>query len=748
MKSPVRALPVMGALVVPSACTSPVSHADAVRELEGKFGEHAARILAGSPWLAEGDGWSSSYDPVRTIDASVPSQAEGAIAFALQGMHVEVHQLSCAGRRELHGSAIVTVCRDASSFLHVSAAGYEDWLLSPWEAVAHEPVVRWRVDGAILRQHGRSIDLYDAEGNARISVSAPLAYDCTGRPLGARLVVSDLDGFFVALDEDACGPVLIDPAWVPAGAMAQSRAVHTLTRLLDGRVLVAGGAQSVSIVLSTAELWDPSTTTWSSAAPMAEPRYEHTATLMPGGSVLVAAGSDASFDLLNVNAELYDAVTDTWSSAGTCMASHADGAAVLLPDGSVVVAGGDLDPLAPVVDRYDPTTNSWSAVTPPPPGYILSISGIMLDNGLALFTGVGSAGAPGPTPAGLYDYVNNSWSLTPLMTSIRSDAAIAALPNGHVLVVGGGDPLGSAEVYDLATNTWTAVAPMAVPRHLHTAATLPDGRVIVVGGRQGDFMYTATTEIYDEASDSWAPGPTMSIDRTAHDMVNLGGGQLLVAGGTSNTIPLATTELLKDGRANGTPCARGSDCATGFCVDGVCCNTACDAGTCDACSVALGALADGVCYGLTGTACDDGDSCTQTDACAAGSCQGSDAVMCARSDECHEAGSCNPATGACSNPPKADGAPCSLGVCLDGVCAPEGSGGAGGEGATGGMSTGAAGAPGATGAPSEDAGCSCRTARERARGPIAALSLLFVALGLARRSVRALERRPRARGRR
>src|SRR5207244_2457521 len=76
-----------------------------------------------------------------------------------------------------------------------------------------------------------------------------------------------------------------------------------------------------------------------------------------------------------------------------------------------------------------------------------------------------------------------------------------------------------------------------------------------------------------------------------------------------------------------------------------------------------------------GTACNDGNACTQTDTCQAGVCTGADPTGCAPSDQCHVAGTCNPNTGACSNPVTADGTACDdanlctlTDVCQAGVC--------------------------------------------------------------------------------
>jgi hypothetical protein len=57
--------------------------------------------------------------------------------------------------------------------------------------------------------------------------------------------------------------------------------------------------------------------------------------------------------------------------------------------------------------------------------------------------------------------------------------------------------------------------------------------------------------------------------------------------------------------------------------------------------------------------CNDQNACTGGDKCVGGLCAGSTAVTCAPSDQCHGPGTCDPGTGACTNPAKADGTTCS-----------------------------------------------------------------------------------------
>src|SRR5262245_24030450 len=103
---------------------------------------------------------------------------------------------------------------------------------------------------------------------------------------------------------------------------------------------------------------------------------------------------------------------------------------------------------------------------------------------------------------------------------------------------------------------------------------------------------------------------------------------------------------------------------------------ACQVRESEACIRGGGALrCPAILNATNGTACSDGNACTQSDTCQAGICTGSNPVVCPSPDQCHAAGTCNPATGACLNPAQPNGTSCSDGdactqsdTCQTGVC--------------------------------------------------------------------------------
>jgi hypothetical protein len=111
--------------------------------------------------------------------------------------------------------------------------------------------------------------------------------------------------------------------------MTTGRADATATRLLDGRVLVAGGDNPGT--LASAELYDPSTGKWTATGSLAHARAGD-AVRLSDGRVLVNGG--AWF------AEIYDPANGTWTPTGNNVYGNTDGALALLGDGRALAAGG------------------------------------------------------------------------------------------------------------------------------------------------------------------------------------------------------------------------------------------------------------------------------------------------------------------------------------------------------------------------------------------------------------------------
>ena len=85
-------------------------------------------------------------------------------------------------------------------------------------------------------------------------------------------------------------------AW-QASTMGSARALHSATKLLDGTVLVCGGAQGTltsPISIDAVELFTPATNSWSPLSPLTGTRGAHNGALMPDGTVVLFGGQGIS----------------------------------------------------------------------------------------------------------------------------------------------------------------------------------------------------------------------------------------------------------------------------------------------------------------------------------------------------------------------------------------------------------------------------------------------------------------------
>ena len=267
-------------------------------------------------------------------------------------------------------------------------------------------------------------------------------------------------------------------------------------------------------------------------------RYGHTATLLLDGRVLVVGGFDGTIPL--ASAELYDPVSGTWSATANLTTGRNGHTATLLPNGKVLVAGGgnifDGSTVLASAELYDPVSGTWSAT-----GSLgtarFSHTATLLPNGQVLVVG-GGYGSTVLASAELYDPVSGTWMTTGSLVTRRTEHLATLLLNGRVLVTEGfnfdADSLVSAELYDPASETWEATGHIGVA-YGGTATLLPDGRVLHAGGSIPSLLQGGSdfAELYDSASGAWTETGRLTTSRAYHTATLLPNGQVLVAGGDS-----------------------------------------------------------------------------------------------------------------------------------------------------------------------------------------------------------------------
>lgn len=206
-------------------------------------------------------------------------------------------------------------------------------------------------------------------------------------------------------------------------------------------------------------------------------------------------------------------------------------AAVAAGDGSVILLGGSRGAsiVSDAIDRFDPTTRMFTRIgtlrtgrynhtaTRLPDGRILVLGGgVSLDIGAV---------------ADVVDERTGAVSDGGRLQQPRFRHASVALADGRVLVVGGSNR-NTAELWDPATNTFRLVAePMRHVREHPTATLLADGRVLIAGGDTIASEYTFA-ELFDPRTERFTPVvPTVNERRYFHSAHRLRDGRVLIAGG-------------------------------------------------------------------------------------------------------------------------------------------------------------------------------------------------------------------------
>ena len=267
--------------------------------------------------------------------------------------------------------------------------------------------------------------------------------------------------------------------------------------LPDGRVITIGGYGTLKggdLGIKDTAVFDPATSTWSRVADMNAERWYPTLTELSDGRYVAVSGNSIDANTWADTPEVYDPVANTWTLLTGISTSQVHEEeypfSYMAPNGKVFTIGPSED----VSYWLDVNAPSWTSIGS---SGIYNGSSVMYRPGKILYSG----GAPSVTSTtastngtAVIDLTATTptWRTTAPMNQNRVYHTLTMLADGRVLAIGGSGTSDQhvittgvlpTEIWDPATETWSPAAPIAVSRNYHsTAALMPDGRVLIAGG--------------------------------------------------------------------------------------------------------------------------------------------------------------------------------------------------------------------------------------------------------------------------
>jgi Domain of unknown function (DUF1929)/Fibronectin type III domain/Glyoxal oxidase N-terminus len=302
-----------------------------------------------------------------------------------------------------------------------------------------------------------------------------------------------------------------------------------MAQLPNGEVMTVGGYGGLTTgnlgIVDTA-VFDPTTGTWTRVANMHTPRWYPDVTELADGRYVAISGNSTNASSYANTPEVYDPVANTWTQLSKVSTSQIHEEeypfSYLAPNGNVFTIGPSED----VSYELNVANQTWTATGGP--SQITNGSSVMYRPGKILYSG----GAPSVTETtnsvantATIDLTaaTPKWRQIAPMHNNRIYHTLTMLADGTVLAIGGASNSDQnvittgvlpTEIWNPATETWSMAAPIAAARNYHSSAMLmPNGTVLVAGGGHPNGLGDPgqfSAQIYSPAYLFDGPRPTIT----------------------------------------------------------------------------------------------------------------------------------------------------------------------------------------------------------------------------------------------
>jgi N-acetylneuraminic acid mutarotase len=263
--------------------------------------------------------------------------------------------------------------------------------------------------------------------------------------------------------------------------------------------LVLGGRYAGGTFASM-ERYDLSSGQWSVAAAMSTARSGFGACLLAGelyviGGFITDPRGHYVESLSSV--EKYTPSSDTWSAVAPLPSPRCEHAAVAVGPAIYVLGGHasiESQDLASML-KFDSTQGTWSTVAPMPAPRRCHAACVI---GSDIYVFGGSLRFEDQSSIFKYDTVSNTWSTLAPMPLPCADHSVSVLGGNQLYIVGAGDDAKGVLRFDTASGVWSSLGP-TLNEKCGSATFVLGGCLYVVDG--GYFL--TSVERYDVATDTW-----------------------------------------------------------------------------------------------------------------------------------------------------------------------------------------------------------------------------------------------------
>jgi N-acetylneuraminic acid mutarotase len=269
--------------------------------------------------------------------------------------------------------------------------------------------------------------------------------------------------------------------WVTMSPVPQGR-LGAGVAAVNEKIYVIGGISGE--FLSINQEYNPCTDTWTAKEPMPSARSGFATAVYQNKIYCIGGGGDFGMQEVTGLNQVYDPATDSWETlmpmptARQFLSANVVGDKIYLIGGSKPVNLNNRSFVPNINEVYDPETDSWASMTPPPVN-VSNYASTVVDDKIYIISGMSGSLTQ------IYNPETDSWSYgasipTPVWGAAAGVTTGVSAPK-RIYVLGGYPAFNLNQIYDPETDSWTTGTQMPTGRYGLGVAVVDD-RLYAIGG--------------------------------------------------------------------------------------------------------------------------------------------------------------------------------------------------------------------------------------------------------------------------